>query len=346
MKTRLLSSLKLLSLALLIGLTTSYVFAWTGPTAAPTGGNVSAPVNVGLSNQTKAGSLRLAGIRTSLASYINFASSADLTTKGAPFNALSLAVNGSVGATEYCDQNGENCTTTLGGGGGGTCTAAAGSVYDSGWITLSDSGEETRTFNHNLGTLDTVVYIEGKGDGSDSGYVAANSINYLDVGTGVFYWKDKTENDIKVYRTSGAVDFAKYVKVVIWKKSAIGAGCGGGGSGSIGAPDYDSGWVDFGTTGNVKKRFTHNFGTENYFVNLEGKATGGDDYNCPSYVSNESVNNWLISSGYNFFYDKGTDSISLSVWPNSVTKCARYMRVKLWKHPAGTIAPSSTVTNR
>jgi hypothetical protein len=132
-----------------------------------------------------------------------------------------------------------------GSGASDSCTPSASDIYDSGWVGLSDSGEETRTFNHNLGTTDTIVYIEGKGDNSDSGYVTANSINYLDVGTPVFYWKDKTQNDIKIYRSSGAVDFAKYVKVIMWKKSALGGGCGGSG-GSSGA--FWTAWVNFDGT--------------------------------------------------------------------------------------------------
>ena len=341
MKLKIVRGLKLLSLSLLIGLTTSAVFAWTSPTAAPTGGNTPAPLNVSSASQTKAGSLRLGGVRTSLSSYINFASTADLTATPygtTNFNALALAVNGKVGATEYCDQYGENCTNTLGGGGG---TGTSCPTYDSGFVDLGATGTVNRVFTHNLGTLNTEVYVESKaGTGGSNNIldIAANAINYFP--RTYMLWTDKTANTVTVGRYASIDGEARYVRVVVKT-----TGCGGGGGGSgIQAPDYDSGWVDFGTTGNMKKKFTHNFGTDNYFVNLEGKATGGDDYNCPSYVGNESINNWLISSGYNFFYDKGPDSISLSLWPNSVGKCARYMRVKLWKHPAGTIAPSSTVT--
>lgn len=141
MKSRIFSSLKLFSLALLIGLGTSYVFAWTGPTTAPTGGNTPAPINVSSASQTKSGSLRVAGVRTSLASYINFASSADLTA--APygttaFNALALAINGKVGATHYCDELGNNCLTvtqmassTGSGTGGSVCKVGVQSVSQS-----------------------------------------------------------------------------------------------------------------------------------------------------------------------------------------------------------------------
>ena len=238
MSHRIISSLKLLSLSLLIGLTTSAVFAWTGPTAAPTGGNTPAPLNVSSASQSKSGSLRLGGVRTSLSSYINFASSADLTVTPygtTNFNALSLAVNGKVGATQYCDQYGENCTTTVGGGGGGTCTAAAGSVYDSGWVTVG--GEQRVVLNHNLGTLDTVVDFQARNKNSPTtitsftgATLTAESIhNYISTAI----WYDKTENTITVARQSGGENIYDKFRVVMWKKSAIGAGCGGGTGGTV-----------------------------------------------------------------------------------------------------------------
>jgi len=38
------------------------VFAWTGPTVAPPNGNVDAPINVGSTNQVKAGGLSVGGV--------------------------------------------------------------------------------------------------------------------------------------------------------------------------------------------------------------------------------------------------------------------------------------------
>ncbi len=52
-----LQSLKTIALALILALGLNFAMAWTGPTQAPPGGNTSAPVNVGTSNQTKTGGL-------------------------------------------------------------------------------------------------------------------------------------------------------------------------------------------------------------------------------------------------------------------------------------------------
>ncbi len=55
-----LSALKVIILALVLGLGISYAQAvWQGPTAPPTGNNVDAPINVGPSYQTKLGSVSI-----------------------------------------------------------------------------------------------------------------------------------------------------------------------------------------------------------------------------------------------------------------------------------------------
>ncbi len=55
-----LSALKVIILALVLGLGISYAQAvWQGPTATPTGNNVDAPINVGPSYQTKLGSVSI-----------------------------------------------------------------------------------------------------------------------------------------------------------------------------------------------------------------------------------------------------------------------------------------------
>lgn len=56
-----LNTLKTITLAALFSLGLSYVHAWTAPTATPPGGNVSAPINVGATAQTKAGDLTIQG---------------------------------------------------------------------------------------------------------------------------------------------------------------------------------------------------------------------------------------------------------------------------------------------
>ena len=58
-----LSTIKVVVLALVLGLGISYAQAvWTGPTAAPTGGNVAAPLNVGATAQTKTGDLTVGNL--------------------------------------------------------------------------------------------------------------------------------------------------------------------------------------------------------------------------------------------------------------------------------------------
>ncbi len=48
---------KVLSLSVLLAAGVSYIFAWTGPSTTPPGGNVAAPLNVATSSQTKMGPL-------------------------------------------------------------------------------------------------------------------------------------------------------------------------------------------------------------------------------------------------------------------------------------------------
>ncbi len=45
-----------------VGLGVGFAHAWTGPTQAPPNGNVSAPVNVGTTNQVKNASLSVNGL--------------------------------------------------------------------------------------------------------------------------------------------------------------------------------------------------------------------------------------------------------------------------------------------
>lgn len=50
----------IICLAVVAGM--SWVYAWTGPTQAPPGGNVSAPINVGSASQAKTGALSIGGL--------------------------------------------------------------------------------------------------------------------------------------------------------------------------------------------------------------------------------------------------------------------------------------------
>ena len=86
-----LQPLKALVLILIIGLGVDFALAWTGPSSAPPTGNVSAPVNVGSTNQVKSGGLGVA----------NFV--ADSVTVGATANASAVT------SPKYCI--GTSCIT-------------------------------------------------------------------------------------------------------------------------------------------------------------------------------------------------------------------------------------------
>jgi len=58
-------SFKIVTLGLILAFGISYAFAWTAPTQAPPGGNVSAPVNVGVAPQIKSGALQVNGFLNS-----------------------------------------------------------------------------------------------------------------------------------------------------------------------------------------------------------------------------------------------------------------------------------------
>jgi hypothetical protein len=93
--------------------------AWQGPSAAAPGGNAPAPVNVSAAAQSKQGTLGVGGLGVFGRALVTPAAGYSL-----PAN-LQLGVNGAVGAAAYCDQNGQNCTTSVGGGTGGTVTIGA-----------------------------------------------------------------------------------------------------------------------------------------------------------------------------------------------------------------------------
>lgn len=94
-----LQNLKLIILALLIGVGLNYASAaWTNPSVGPTGGNAQAPVNVSLSSQTKNGPL-----------WANF-----LGSQG------NIYANGTVRGTGLCI--GSDCRTAWPVGGSGTVT--------------------------------------------------------------------------------------------------------------------------------------------------------------------------------------------------------------------------------
>ena len=134
------------------------IYAWTGPASTPPAGNVSAPVNIGASSQNKSGVLGLGGLAVFGKTLITQVSGYSLPT--ANTNML-LGVNGAIGASQSCDQNGQNCVTTLGGamssGSNSTTTSGASgrSVICGGFL--------TRYSDHNPGPSPTANYIPTAG---------------------------------------------------------------------------------------------------------------------------------------------------------------------------------------
>jgi hypothetical protein len=133
------------ALAAVVLATASSVFAvWSDPTDVPPNANTAAPLNTGATTQTKTGGLWAASMGTDngfcigvdcITAWSEAGGSSTWSTNGShvyynggnvgigdttPDGSLKLDVEGQVGATQYCDQNGANCTAAaaLGGGGG------------------------------------------------------------------------------------------------------------------------------------------------------------------------------------------------------------------------------------
>jgi hypothetical protein len=102
------SQLSILVIGFLLATATSYLSAWSGPTSqivnGVPNGNVPAPINVSNSSQVKQGTLGLGGLSVFGVGQVS------TTTYTLPSN-LAFGVNGKVGATEYCDKDGQNCST-------------------------------------------------------------------------------------------------------------------------------------------------------------------------------------------------------------------------------------------
>jgi len=122
-----------------------------------------------------------------------------------------------------------------GGGGSGGCSATSGNVYDSGWVDFQ--GNPVQTLTHNLGTMDTVVFMEMK---SDKDYGIAHTVpitlqpNKAHFAYGDFYtkWYNKTENTISVTTANNIETMSdRYVRIVMVKTSALGGGCSGSSGG-------------------------------------------------------------------------------------------------------------------
>ena len=147
-----LSKLSFLFVGLALAATASYLNAadWVGPTSnqvidtntnLPTG-NVDTPINTSATTQDKVGTLRTFGFK-SFGPAIIASSTSDTTYTLA--NGLLFGVNGKVGATEYCDASGNNCSSSAGGSSvpAGTVAAFNLATCPAGWVP-ADGTNNTR----------------------------------------------------------------------------------------------------------------------------------------------------------------------------------------------------------
>ena len=103
------------SSALLVAFGVSVALAaWTGPAVAPPEGNTPPPLNVSALGQAKVGGLLLGTASDILNSLIIPFGKVGIATTS-PSSLLKLAVNGALGAKQYCDENGNNCVPGRGG---------------------------------------------------------------------------------------------------------------------------------------------------------------------------------------------------------------------------------------
>ncbi|MBU3668557.1 MAG: hypothetical protein FGM57_01160 [Candidatus Taylorbacteria bacterium] len=109
----------------------SMVAAWTNPTGTPPQNNVAAPLNVSNVAQNKQGVLTVGGLGI-------FGPAIITPTAGYSLpSSLNLGVNGKIGASAYCDKNGNNCVSTLA---GGVATTANVSGSSKAWVTFRNIG--------------------------------------------------------------------------------------------------------------------------------------------------------------------------------------------------------------
>ncbi|MEI6480504.1 MAG: hypothetical protein WCO12_03230 [bacterium] len=174
-------TLKSLTIALILVGGISYVFAWTGPSTTPPNGNVSAPINVGSSDQTKAGRLGTSGysagggyppgwsggIHTwdiygegTIGVGQNGAATVVMNSTGGYLAAQSLISNIDVTSPKYCI--GTDCITSWAGVGGGTPSGAVMAFY------LSSCPSGWKAADGTNGTPDLRGYfVRGLGTNSD-----------------------------------------------------------------------------------------------------------------------------------------------------------------------------------
>jgi hypothetical protein len=209
---------------------------WNNPKGNPPTNNTDAPINVGTIAQDKAGVLRVTGFRSFFDAIID--TKLQVGTTGTMPSNLKLLVDGKVGAEAYCDRQGNNCVTSSGiavssntnnNSSSTNSNSNSSCVWDSGWVDTGNSWDKNMTFTHNLGTNDTVVFIQYKprrnygslnGDGSSSGapiHKAGESHEYLAGFYSEWYNKNNTQISFVRYGLYGN----EFVRIVLKKISCL-----------------------------------------------------------------------------------------------------------------------------
>ncbi len=102
-----------LVLGLALAASVGAMAAWNEPTQAPTAGNPDAPLNVSNTGQSKGGNLVVNGnnqYQNALLAPFGAVVVGDATPETAP-GQLKVDVEGKIGGTQYCNENGTQCFT-------------------------------------------------------------------------------------------------------------------------------------------------------------------------------------------------------------------------------------------
>ena len=159
LKSHFIQTLRILLIALPLLTLVSYASStWVDATVPPTGNNVDAPINSSSTSQSKIGALLIAtgaGITqglTVLNGQVVFGSTTATSS-------LLLGVNGAIGATKYCDQNGNNCVTP---------PLSAINIYEGTYVFPSTSGVNVfTTSTGKSATTYTHATVSYRGSGFD-----------------------------------------------------------------------------------------------------------------------------------------------------------------------------------
>lgn len=197
MTNQIFSSLRIIALAVVLSFGLSYVYAWTAPSVAPTGGNVLAPLNTSGTAQTKAGN----------------------------FTAPNLIDTSTTEQTKAGDLNLYGDATK-----GGNLRIKT-PIYDTNTMIIGSrdifsTGGNPLYLNFRDDTSD--VSIGGQGEGKVLSLFGTNS--YLNVPEGKVYAKDYYIADTGKWAStlggSGGIDYGNCVTIT-HSESAKGANCGG-----------------------------------------------------------------------------------------------------------------------